>query len=127
MHPCQNPSACLWKIIPNLTNGMMNMSISPAVTVTTNTGEWQGQLLSFRTPELGKFQAVGKKAAYYICVKGFEFCSLAAMKVSRCAKSFGPDSSPNCCQRALYMDNGQLTSSEGSSMGLQLQADIWFT
>lgn len=69
----------------------------PSLLITPAVGEWQegeGQLLSFETPHLDKFQAVGKKALYHISVKTLNVQSLAGMEESRWTEFFGPDASP---------------------------------
>ena len=68
-------------------------------------GEWQDEediLLSLKTPELGEFESLGKRAIYNISVKVSNLRSLAGVKVSRWTKFFGMGSSPRGCWRSLY-------------------------
>ncbi|XP_045886054.1 double C2-like domain-containing protein alpha [Micropterus dolomieu] len=79
--------------------------IFPSVSITPAVGEWQeegAQLLSFTTPHLDKFQAVGKKAVYQMCVKVLNLRSSAGLKESRWTEFFGPDASPKGGWRSLY-------------------------
>ncbi|KAM3862182.1 RING finger protein 17-like [Diretmus argenteus] len=80
-------------------------SLSGPLVVTPAVGEQQerpGLFLSFKTPELGEFESVGKKAAYCTCVKVSHLRSLAGMKESRWTEFFGSDFSPKGCWRSLY-------------------------
>ena len=77
----------------------------PSLTITPSVGEWQeeaGQLLSFSTPQLGKFQDAGKKELYYTCIKVLNIRFLAELKESRWTEFFGPDASPKGSWRSLY-------------------------
>ncbi len=49
----------------------MSESVFPRISVTVNVGDWQefeGSLLSFKTPKLGSFNTISKKAFYCVCV-----------------------------------------------------------
>ncbi|KAF1375259.1 hypothetical protein PFLUV_G00237720 [Perca fluviatilis] len=77
----------------------------PSLTITPSVGEWQeeaGQLLSFSTPQLGKFQDAGKKELYYTCIKVLNIRFLAELKESRWTEFFGPDASRKGSWRSLY-------------------------
>ncbi|TKS66148.1 putative 149 kDa protein ORF 2 [Collichthys lucidus] len=77
----------------------------PSLSITPAVGEWQeggGQLLSFSTPHLDKFQDAGKKEVYQSCVKVLNLRSLAGTNESRWAGFFGPDISPKGSWRSLY-------------------------
>ena len=79
--------------------------VFPPLTVSPAVGEWQergGSLLSFKTPELGLFETLNKKAVYYSCVKVSHLSSLAGIRASRWTEFFDPDSSPKGCWRSLY-------------------------
>ena len=65
-------------------------------------GVQAGQLLSFSTPHLDKFQAAGKNALHYTCIKVLNLRSLAELKESRWTEFFGPDVSPKGSWRSLY-------------------------
>ncbi|TDG95854.1 hypothetical protein EPR50_G00244570 [Perca flavescens] len=77
----------------------------PSLTITPSVGGWQeeaGQLLSFSTPQLGKFQDAGKKELYYTCIKVLNIRFLAELKESRWTEFFGPEVSPKGSWRSLY-------------------------
>ena len=77
----------------------------PSLTVSPAVDQWQDEediLLSFRTPELGDFETLGKKAAYHLCVKVSNLRSLVGVKVSKWTEFFGRGSSPRGCWRSLY-------------------------
>ena len=58
-------------------------------------------LLSLKTPELGDFESLGKKAIYHISVKVSNLRSLVGVKVWRWTELFGNGSSPRGCWRSL--------------------------
>jgi hypothetical protein len=71
--------------------------VFPALNVSAAVGaleEDMGMLLSFDTPELEEFKAVGKKAIYKICVKVSCASSLEGVKSRRWVGVFGPGASP---------------------------------
>lgn len=77
----------------------------PSLTVSPAVDQWQDEedfLLSFRTPELGDLETLGKKAAYHLCVKVSNLRSLVGVKVSKWTEFFGRGSSPRGCWRSLY-------------------------
>ena len=76
-----------------------SLAVSPAV------GQWQDEediLLSLKTPELGDFETLGKKAAYEVSVKVSNLRSLSGVQVSRWTEFFGAGSSQRGCLRSLY-------------------------
>ena len=77
----------------------------PSLVAAAAVGEWQERgdvFLSFKTPQLGEVRDVGKKAAYYTCVKVSHLRSLAVMGASRWTELFGQDHGPKGCWRSLY-------------------------
>ncbi len=76
-----------------------SLAVSPAV------GVWQDEdntLRTFRTPVLGEFESLGKKAIYHASVKVLNLRSLAGVKMSRWTEVFDVGSSPRGCWRSLY-------------------------
>ncbi|KAK2902533.1 hypothetical protein Q8A73_012279 [Channa argus] len=58
----------------------------PSLLILPAAGEWQegeGQILSFKIPQLSTFQGAGKKVIYQICVKVLNLRSLTGVKESR--------------------------------------------
>ena len=74
--------------------------VFPSLTVSPAVGQWQDEediLLSLKTPELGDFESLEKKAKYHISVKVANLRPLVGVKVSRCTEFFGNGSSPRGC------------------------------
>lgn len=72
----------------------------PHLVVSPSVWEWQeveGRILSFTTPQLSKFEDLGTKAVYILCVKVRHLQSLQAKVASRWIEFFGPGSSPKGC------------------------------
>ncbi len=68
-------------------------------------GEWQDNeksLLSFKTPQLGFFEEVNKKALYISCVKASNANLLSGLPSTKWIDFFGAVSSPRGCWRSLY-------------------------
>ncbi|KAK2897116.1 hypothetical protein Q8A73_013496 [Channa argus] len=77
----------------------------PSLLILPAAGEWQegeGQILSFKIPQLSTFQGAGKKVIYQICVKVLNLCSLTGVKESRWTGFLGQDDSPKGSWRCLY-------------------------
>lgn len=80
-------------------------TVFPELNISANIGEWQeteGNLLSFKTPELNLFSDAGKKALYILCVKMTYLQSLESEKESKWQEVFGSSVSPKGCWRSLY-------------------------
>lgn len=79
--------------------------VFPSLNVTIAVGEWQDDvkcLLSFKTPQLGVFEEVGKKALYISCVKASNAGRLSGIPSTKWTDFFGILSSPRGCWRSLY-------------------------
>ncbi|KAK2883356.1 hypothetical protein Q8A73_022289 [Channa argus] len=77
----------------------------PSLLILPAAGEWQegeGQILSFKIPQLSTFQGAGKKVIYQICVKVLNLRSLTGVKESRWTGFLGQDDSPKGSWRCLY-------------------------
>ncbi|KAJ8362758.1 hypothetical protein SKAU_G00115890, partial [Synaphobranchus kaupii] len=77
----------------------------PEVTVAAELGDWQEReelILSFRTPQMGVFSGIEKKALYIICVKVLNLRALEDIRISKWTDLLGPDSSPKGSWRVLY-------------------------
>lgn len=76
----------------------------PSLQVTPAVWDWQegGQLLSFVTPQLDRFENVGWEAVYQISLRFLHQRSLAGLDESRWTEFFGPDFSPRSSWRSLY-------------------------
>ncbi|XP_075968244.1 adhesion G-protein coupled receptor G6 [Anarhichas minor] len=79
--------------------------VFPPLAVCPAVGQWEDEediLLSLKTPQLGDFETLGRKAAYQVSVKVSNLRSLAGVRVSRWTEFFGRGSSPRGCWRSLY-------------------------
>lgn len=77
----------------------------PPLDVSAAAGQWtagEDTLLSLKTPQLGDFESLGRKAAYQVSVKVSNLRSLTGVKVSRWVDFFGRKCSPGGCWRSLY-------------------------
>jgi len=80
-------------------------NVFPKVSVAVDVGEWQefeGSLLSFRTPELGFFNSTSKKALYWACVKYLNLRALKELPETKWTEYVEPGTSPKGSWRSLY-------------------------
>ena len=83
--------------------------VFPPLVVSPAVGQWEEEediLLSLKTPQLGDFETLGRKAVYQIVVKVSNLRSLAGVRVSGWTEFFGGGSSPRGCWRSMYKPPG---------------------
>lgn len=79
--------------------------VFPPLVVCPAVGQWKEEediLLSLKTPQLGEFESLGRKAVYQISVKVSNLRSLEGVRVSTWTGFFGRGSSPGGSWRSLY-------------------------
>lgn len=80
-------------------------NVFPKISVAVDVGEWQefeGSLLSFRTPELGLFNSTSKKALYCVCVTYLNLRALKELPETKWTEFVESGASPKGSWRSLY-------------------------
>lgn len=80
-------------------------TVFPSIRVGVNVGDWQegdGRLLSFKIPEISRFDTISKKAFYLVCVKYLNLRALQDIPETKWTNLLESEASPKGCWRTLY-------------------------